>query len=215
MSAVQRSERNTSSEPDQLSHRCRAGRWCSARSGKLAAATAKPDTLCQSCIASIQAARDKLGAVQDAVRLFVGIKPVTAMTSKVAATKEPQSPINLAAETVVTDIDEVLSRVGNYLIRDLVSQPSQRFKAWRRDAEQLIYWDGVDLALQVRAVYTRAVNLLGFEPQWQRRSAPCWGCRLPCLGQLIGSETVECSNCGERKTVTDYQEYCIEMARGK
>lgn len=147
--------------------------------------------------------------------MFIGIKPVTAQVSKVAATKEPHSPLNLAAETMVSDIDEVLSRIGNYLIRDLVSQPAQRFKVWRRDAEQLVYWDGVDLAMQVRAIHARAVKLLGFEPQWQRRSAPCWGCQLPCLGQFIGSETVECSNCGARKTAADYQQYCIEMARGK
>lgn len=200
---------------ESLEHRCRAGRWCVARSGKESALTVRPDTLCPACIEAIQVARNRLPAIQDAVRLFIGIKPVTAQTSKVAATKEPQSPLNLAAETMVTDIDEVLSRVGNYLIRDLVSQPKQRFKAWRRDAEQLVYWDGVDLAMQIRSVHARAVGLLGFEPQWQRRSAPCWACQLPCLGQLVGSETVECSNCGERKTVTNYQQYCIEIARGK
>lgn len=204
----------TTTTPELPNHRCRAGRRCAARSGKLAAATTKQHTLCTACVTAIQAARDRLPAVQEAVRVFVGIKPVTAQTSKVSATKEPQSPLNLAAETMVTDIDEVLSRVGNYLIRDLVSQPRQRFKTWRRDAEQLVYWDGVDLALQVRAVHARAVSLLGFEPQWQVRPAPCWSCQLPSLGQFIGSETVECSTCGARKTVADYQRYCIELARG-
>lgn len=146
--------------------------------------------------------------------MFVGIKPVTTEQSKVSATKEPASPLNLAAEALVGDIGEVLSRVGNYLIRDLVSQPAKKFKTWRRDTEQIVHWDGVDLALQVGAVYRKAMKLLGFERQWQRRTAPCWSCDLPCLGQLSGSETVECSNCGERKTVTDYQQYCIEKARG-
>lgn len=201
--------------PELHEHRCRAGRWCVARSGKDAALTSRPKTLCQGCIDSIQRARTRLNALQDAVRLFVGIKPVTAQTSKINSTKEPHSPLNLAAETMVTDIDEVLSRVNGYLIRDLVSHPAQRFKIWRKGAEQLVYWDGVDLALQVRSIHSRAVSLLGFEQQWERRAAPCWSCQLPCLGQFIGSETVECSNCGERKTVADYQKYCVEVARGK
>lgn len=181
----------------------------------MAAATAKPDALCATCIDVLQQCRDRLVAAQDAVRLFIGIKPVTAQTSKIAGTKEPASPLNLAAETLVGDIDEVISRVGNYLVRDLVSQPSSRHKAWRGDCEQIIFWDGVDLALQIGSVYRRAMNLLGFEAQWQRRSAPCWSCKLPSLGQLSGSETVECSSCGERKTVSDYQSYCVEIFRGK
>lgn len=196
-------------------HRCRAGKVCAARSGDTAAATTKKDTLCPACIETIQQCRDRLAVTQEAVAVFVGIKPVTVQQSKVAATREPASPLNLAAETLVTDIDEALSRVGNYLIRDLVAQPAKRFKAWRGDVEQLVYWDGVDLALQVWSVYRRAMKLLGFERQWQRRSAPCWSCDLPCLGQFTGSETVECSNCGERKTFADYQMYCIEKARGK
>lgn len=194
-------------------HRCRAGRRCVARSGDKAAATHKPDTLCGACVEAIQHHRERLPAYQDGVRLLVGIKPVSAQQSKVAASRQPQSPLNLAAETLVTDIDEVLSRVGNYLVRDLISQPSARFKTWRRDVEQIVYWDGVDLALQIDAVYRRAVKLLGFEAQWQRRSAPCWNCGLPCLGQFTGSDTIECSSCGERRTTDDYNKFCLEMAK--
>ncbi len=203
------------SEPSVVDHRCRSGRWCVARSGDSAAATSKPDTLCVSCLDAVQLKRDKLIQIQEAVRLFVGIKPVTAMQSRVSATKEPQSPLNLAAEALVTDIDEIVSRVGNYMIRDLVAQPSKLFKVWRGDCEQLVYWDGADLALQVAAVHRRATKLLGFEAQWERRSAPCWSCSMPFLGQLTGSATVECSNCGERKPDTDYQAYCLEMIKGK
>lgn len=202
-------------EENSVDHRCRSGRRCVARSGKDAAAVARPDTLCPGCITAIQAARDNLQAAQEGVRLFIGIKPVTAQASKVSATKEPASPLNLVAEALVTDIDEVLSRVGNYLIRDLVCHPSERFKAWRGGVEQLVFWDGVDLALQVRAVYARAVKLLGFEPQWQRRFAPCWECQLPCLGQFTGSTTIECSNCGSRKTDADYETYCLEIISTK
>jgi hypothetical protein len=147
------------------------------------------------------------------VRVFIGIKPVTAQTSKIKGTKEPASPLNLAAETLVGDIDDVLSRVGNYLVRDLVSQPAARFKVWQGDVEQVIYWDGVTLALQIGTVYRRAMKLLGFEAQWQRRSAPCWSCELPCLGQFTGSDTIECSNCGDRKTGADYQSYCLDIFR--
>ena len=198
-----------------LDHRCRAGKRCSARSGDDPAATAKPDTLCQSCIEWLQQCRDRLVASQEAVRVFVGIKPVSAQTSKISATKEPASPLNLGAETLVTDIDEVLSRVGNYLVRDLISHPAKKFKAWRGDCEQIVFWDGVSLALQIGSVYRRAMKLIGFEQQWQRRSAPCWSCNLPCLGQFTGSETIECSNCGERKTYSDYQSYCLDIFRGK
>jgi len=186
-----------------------------ARSGDEPAATVKPETICQGCVDSVQSARDSLIATQEAVRVFVGIKPVTAQTSKISATREPSSPLNLAAETLVTDIDEVLSRVGNYLIRDLISRPATKFKVWRRDCEQIVFLDGVTLALQVRSVHDRALKLLGFEKLWQRRSAPCWACQMPCLGQFTGSGTVECSSCGERKTDTDYQAYCLDMFRGK
>lgn len=201
--------------PDDV-HRCRAGKKCSARSGKDPAITAKPDTLCPSCIDAIQGCRDKLENLQEAVRIFIGIKPVTVSESKVSLSKEPQSPLNLAAETLVGDIDDVLSRVGHYLVRDLVAHPSTRFKVWRGDCEQLVYWDGADLALQIKRIHDRAISLLGFERQWQRRTAPCWECRLPCLGQFLGSATVECSNCGVRKSDTDYQTYCLEQAvKGK
>ena len=196
-----------------LDHRCRAGKRCAGRSGDVAGATVKPSTLCSACIGSLQESRDRLVAAQDAVRVFIGIKPVTAQTSKIKGTKEPASPLNLAAETLVGDIDDVLSRVGNYLVRDLVSQPAARFKVWQGDVEQVIYWDGVTLALQIGTVYRRAMKLLGFEAQWQRRSAPCWSCELPCLGQFTGSDTIECSNCGDRKTGADYQSYCLDIFR--
>lgn len=153
--------------------------------------------------------------MRDAVRVFVGIKPVTAMVSKVSATPEPSSPLNLAAESLVSDINEVLSRVGKYLIRDLVSQPASRFKMWRRDVEQLAYWDGVDLALQVRSVHAKASKLLGFDREWLRKPVPCWSCEQRTLGQWNGSDTVECSNCGVRKTEAEYQEFCIQLVKGE
>lgn len=181
----------------------------------MSAATTKPNVLCPACIEAIQYRRNRLPSVQEAVRLFIGIKPVSAQQSKVAASGEPQSPLNLAAETLVTDIDEVLSRVGNYLIRDLVAQPAQRFKVWRGDCEQIVYWDGVDLALQIDATYRRAFKLLGLEPQWQRRTAPCRVCGLPCLGQFTGSTTIQCSNCGDQLIDSDYQEYCRNIAKGR
>lgn len=198
-----------------VDYRCRAGKRCAARCGKEPAATVKPSTLCSGCINRLQDARDRLGAAREAVKVFVGIKPVTALTSKISATKEPASPLNLAADTLMGEIDDVLSRVGNFLVRDLVSKPAARFKVWQGDCEQIIYWDGVTLALQIGNVYRKAVTLLGFEEQWQRRSAPCWSCELPFLGQFTGSETVECSNCGERKTLSDYQSYCVDLFRGK
>lgn len=146
---------------------------------------------------------------------MVGIKPVTVAVSRVRSTPMPACPMNLTAETLVSDIDEVLSRVGSLLVRDLVHRPPQVFQHWRRDCEQKIMWDGIDLAMQIRRVHQRAVKLLGIEPQWQRRAAPCWACASPTLGQLSGSATVECSNCGDRKTDDDYQIYCIELVQRK
>jgi hypothetical protein len=198
-----------------VDYRCRAGKRCVARCGQDAAATVKPSTLCASCISDLQESRDRLVAARDAVKVFIGIKPVTALQSKIAPTKQPASPLNLAADTLMGEIDDVLSRVGNLLVRDLVSKPATRFKVWQGDYEQIIYWDGVTLALQIGSVYRKAVKLLGFEQQWQRRAAPCWSCEMPFLGQFSGSETVECSNCGERKTFSDYQEYCLDIFRGK
>lgn len=196
-------------------HRCRAGKLCAARSGTDPAATTRPDTLCAACVNLIQSQRDQLLGYRKAVAVMVGIKPVTAQASKVSGSREPQSPLNLAAETLATDIDEVLSRVRNYLVRDLVSRPPEQFKAWRHDVEQIVLWDGVDLALQIAAVHGRAAKMLGFERQWVGRTAPCWGCGMPTLGQFTGSSTVECSGCGARKTDVDYESYCVELIRGK
>lgn len=197
-------------------HRCRSGRRCAARTATEPAATSKPDTLCPACITEIQALRDKLGAFAVAVGLFIGIKPVTAWESKVNATKTPSSPLNLGAEELLGDLADVRSRAGTYLVRDLVAQPAKRFKVWRGDVEQLVYYDGVDIALQIRSVCRRAETLLGFSPVWQRRSAPCWACGVPALGQFTGSVTVECSACGTRKTDVDYQQYCVElMTKGR
>lgn len=198
----------------QDSHRCRAGRRCSARSGKAAAATTKPRTLCAACISAIQEARDRLPRVRDAVAVFVGIKPTVPVVSKVAQSREPSSPLNLAAEEIVSDIDAVLSRCGGYLVRDLVSQPSTRFKVWRGGVEQVVYWDGVDVALQIGSVDRRAAKLLGFGQEWKRRALPCRKCGVSALGQLTGSETVECSHCGDRMTDADYQELCIHLSKG-
>lgn len=201
---------------EQLDHRCLSGRKCAARSGEQAAATAKPDTLCPACIDAIQNARNRLPALREAVTVFVRIKPVTGESSKVAGTKEPAIPLNVAAATLVSDIDEVLARVGNYQVRDLVAHPAKRFKAWLGGVEQIVEWDGTDLASQIRRVYERAVTMVGLEPQWQRRHAPCWECNLPCLGQFAGNELVECSNCGAKKHDSDYDVYCVELAaRGK
>lgn len=196
-------------------HRCRADKRCVARSGTESAATTKPDALCPACIDRIQTQRDQLPGYRKAVVVMVGIKPVTAQSSKVSGSREPQSPLNLAAETLTTDIDAVLSRVGNYQVRDLVSRPPEQFKVWRHDVEQIVLWDGVDLALQIAAVHVRAAKMLGFERQWVGRTAPCWGCGMPTLGQFTGSSTVECSGCGARKTDVDYESYCVELIRGK
>lgn len=200
-------------EPDD--HRCRSGRWCVARSGRDPAVTSKPDTLCHQCVDDIQRLRDRIPALVDALKIFVGITPVSARLSKVSGSKEPSSPLNLAAESLLSDIGEVVSRCGNYLIRDLVSRPAERFTVWRGDVEQQTFFDGVALALQVRSVCRRAEKLVGFDEVWQRRHAVCPSCGMPCLGQFSGSEVVQCSGCGHAMTDRDYQDYCVGLMKGR
>lgn len=198
-------------DSERREHRCRSGKTCVARSSDGAAQTVKPKTLCPMCVEAVQSQRDALPQLREGIRVCVGIKPVTAMVSKVSSTPLPACPINLAADSLLNSIDETLARVGSTLIRDLVQQPPQRHRFWRGDVEQQAWLDGVDLALQIRRVHQRATKMLGLEAQWQRRHAPCWGCGLPTLGQLSGSGTVECSSCGDRKTDSDYDKYCAEL----
>lgn len=195
-------------------HRCRSGKQCVNRTPEAAAATTKPDTLCPACIGEIQDCRDRLGAATDALKLFIGIK-VQGVGVKVSASKTPPAPINIAAHDLITEIDVLMFRVGNLLVRDLIKQPLTKVKYWSAEFEQLRVWDGVDWALQIRHLYRRALALTGFERSWQRRHAPCKDCSLPCLGQMSGSEVVQCSNCGTCMSDVEYQNYCVELVKGK
>ena len=195
-------------------HRCRSGKQCVNRTPEAAAATTKPDTLCPACIGEIQDCRDRLGGATDALKLFIGIK-VQGVGVKVSASKTPPAPINIAAHDLITEIDVLMFRVGNLLVRDLIKQPLTKVKYWSAEFEQLRVWDGVDWALQIRHLYRRALALTGFERSWQRRHAPCRDCSLPCLGQMSGSEVVQCSNCGTCMSDVEYQNYCVELVKGK
>lgn len=196
-------------------HRCRSAKRCVNRTADGSAITVKQNTLCPACVKQIQAQADELPALRDAVRVFIGIRPKTAMESRVSGTQEPSSPINLSAETLIGDIDDVLSWVGGVLIRDLVTQAESEFLVWVGEVQQRVLWDGVARALKVGKVWARAHHLLGFERQWERRHAPCGECGMPCMGTFVGSGTVHCTNCGVSIAQDKYEAICVAKLKGE
>ncbi|SIM48992.1 Uncharacterised protein [Mycobacteroides abscessus subsp. abscessus] len=197
-------------------HSCLSRKQCVSRTSTGPAITAKPDTLCTGCIRDIQRCLDELPTYRDALRVFLGSSPKTALQSKVSMTAEPSTPYNVKVADLIDSIDEVVSVAGGYgaLVRDLVQRPADKFLD---AAFKVVYLTGVQRALDIRRVHSKADAVVGLGKVWERRKAPCPECDLPTLGTWVGSGTIYCTNseCATTLTQSDYEGYCVMKAESE
>lgn len=197
---------------DDLNHRCRTADNCVSRTEDGAAVTAKPDTLCNGCIKRLQAQLEQLPDLRLALRSFLSTSMTAALGSKVNATHEHSTPINLRTLDLIDEIDAVMDRSGGPAIQvaDLVNRPGEQFMI----RGKLRYLDGVDRALAIATVWRKADSVVGLSRQWVRRQAPCLRCGLTTLGMWSGENSIHCtnSNCASTFTLDQYEELCMVKA---
>lgn len=199
------------------SHKCRSGKHCVGRSETGSAATIKQNTVCRGCADDIQRRRDELPHLARVLQSFRGRMPQTALQSKVSRSATPQCPLNLEVISVLGYIEDIISKAGNYRVRDLIARGPEKFEMWVNGRRTEQYQDGCDLALTIRKVHSKAEGMAGLAPAYEKRRAPCPRCSLPTLGGLVGSGTVVCSNgdCGWVGTDDMYQAHCLFKAEQK
>lgn len=150
----------------------------------------------------IQKCADELSHYLLALEDFKGYKPQSVGQSKVSGgATEGSSPLNVSVFDLCRDIETLAVSVGGYRIRDLVTLPG-----------------GVETALEVRALHSRADAIVGLGRVWERRRAVrCPECDLPSLGQWLGEETIYCTNstCAIAMTKGEYEERCEIRAKEK
>lgn len=177
------------------------------------AITAKRETICSVCINNIQKCLEELPILAAALRAFLGVVPKTALQSRVSSTPEPACPINPRVDELIHDIGDVVDRADNLRVADLVRQPAMEFHLWVGDYQQRRYLDGVQRALDVKRVHSRANAILGFDRVWQKRHAPCANCGLPTLGNFIGDSFIQCTDCEYVMSLDEYEAYCNELSK--
>jgi hypothetical protein len=177
-----------------VSHRCMAQARCRARvqgddGKKVAAATEKPDTLCEHCTRACRYACEELPRHYVALRLAIGDK-LTGNGQFVRSTPTPQTPIDIHKAALVTTIVESLASaadvVSNALHCDppqgseahrvdacsrmvtpnmdkLIAAPAEDTWVWARDGERrrLMVKTGVTLALELRELPALVASALG------------------------------------------------------
>lgn len=195
--------------------RCRSGRHCVGRSQDGPAITAKFDSLCSGCVRDLQRQYDELPHLAIALRIFLGVTPKTALQSRVKSTPEPACPIDPRVDELLIDIADVIDRCDALDVRDLMQQPAMKFIVWYRDTRREKYLSGIDRALAIRAVHTRANAILGFDRIRVKRHAPCPECGVAALGEWIGDSNIDCSDCEYVMTRDDYDKYCLELSKEK
>lgn len=188
------------------SHRCKSGRHCVSRNQDGAALTSREDSLCGSCVDDCQWRLVQLPDLALALRAFIGGGVAVAYQSKISATKVPSTPLNIRVTDLLSEIAEVIDRAGGtgMQIHNLILQPATKETKWFGDRPETVYQTGVEKALDVRRVHQKAAAIGGLERTWQRRHAPCANCGLPCVGMWSGSDSVECTACGQRATLDEY-----------
>lgn len=177
------------------------------------AITVKQDTLCAACIQAIQKCLEELPHLAVALRVFLGVTPKTALTSRISSTPEPACPLDPRVDELLGDIGDVIDRTGGIRVADLVRQPDMLFVVWVRDERRSQYLSGVDRALDIRRVHNRANKIIGFDRVWQKRHAPCPQCGFPTLGNWVGDSTITCTeeDCGLVMPLENYEGYCTEL----
>jgi hypothetical protein len=111
------------------------------------------------------------------------------------------------------EIWDAIDRTANYRIVDLITHPAEE---WLIGGYRVVK-DGVDRALDIRRVHSKAEKMVGFNKVWQRRAAACPDCHLPTLGSWLGEDMILCTNgdCLSQFTRTAYEELCVEQSRNQ
>lgn len=173
-------------------HRCRAGQRCLALTPDGSAITSRPDTLCYACVGRLQEQYDQLPEIREVLPLFKGGLGGVSGEAKVASSREAPCPLNVGVVDLVDLIDEIIADIRGLPIADLVRQD-----------------DGVRRALKIGKAWKRADGVVGFTRKWTRRIQPCPKCNLRTLGTFAGSDSIQCSSCGEILTRDEYSRMCL------
>lgn len=182
-----------------LDQRCRSGKRCVSRTpdGPAAVAT-RP--MCEGCINDIQKCLDELPVYGELLEKYKGYFPGAVGQSKVKSSAEPKVPLNLTVIDLIGQIGAVIHRAGGYQVRDLITLSG-----------------GLQVALDIRDVYSKSDAIIGLQRVWERRRVPCPECLLPTLGGWVGEETIYCTNaeCATTLTKRAYEEYCEMKSKEK
>ncbi|AEZ50758.1 hypothetical protein SEA_ENCELADUS_78 [Mycobacterium phage Enceladus] len=182
-----------------LGERCRSGRKCVSRTPDgPALVVARP--LCDGCIRDIQKCLDELPTYSELLETYKGYVPGSVGQSKVSSSAEPKAPLNLTVVDLIGQIRAVLHRADGYQVRDLITLSG-----------------GLEVALDIRDVYSKADGIIGLQRVWERRRVPCPECALPTLGGWVGEDRIYCTNadCGTTLTKAQYEEYCEMKSKEK
>ena len=193
-----------------MNHRCRSDTECVSRTPDGAAITTKPGTLCTGCTDDIQRKLDNLPYLTQALQAFKGgLKAADYTSSKVSSSPTRKTPVNIHILDLIDEVGDVVDRVDNYRIADLVRLPAEQFILWRRGSRQNVWLDGVSRALAVRWIHAKVEKTVGLNRVWNRRHAACPECHLNTLGAWVGDDTVHCSSCTATYTREQYDDLCI------
>ncbi|ALF00387.1 hypothetical protein SEA_ARCHIE_81 [Mycobacterium phage Archie] len=182
-----------------LAERCRSGRKCVSRTPDGPALVAlRP--LCDGCIKDIQKCLDELPTYSELLETYKGYVPGSVGQSKVSSSAEPKAPLNLTVVDLIGQIRAVIHRADGYQVRDLITLTG-----------------GLEVALDIRDVYSKADGIIGLQRVWERRRVPCPECGLPTLGGWVGEDRIYCTNadCGNVLTKAQYEEYCEMKSKEK
>jgi hypothetical protein len=177
----------------------------------------KPDTLCGGCVMQIQVMLTELPHLALALKCFLGGSMATAYTSKVHSTPTPAAPMNVTVYDLIDQIGDVIDRAGGAGVRvdNLIREPANEFKMWRRGRPVTEMLDGVDRAVSIRKTHRKADGMVGLKRIWQRRVMPCPACNLPTLGSWFGEPTVYCTNEDCKSTLTRDEYDLMTLAKSK
>ncbi|AXH67887.1 DNA binding protein [Mycobacterium phage Bromden] len=182
-----------------LEPRCRSGKKCVSRTPDGPAIVAlRP--LCDGCIKDIQKCLDELPAYAGLLEKYKGYVPGSVGQSKVSSSAEPKSPLNLTVIDLIGQIGAVIRRAEGYQVRDLITLSG-----------------GLEVALDIRSVYSKSDGIIGLQRVWERRRVPCPECNLPTLGAWVGEDRIYCTNsdCATTLSKSEYEDYCADKARAK
>ncbi|QYB01462.1 hypothetical protein I1A62_29970 [Rhodococcus sp. USK10] len=222
-------------------HLCRTGPYCrdathgphTTKDGWLPAVTTLPNTLCPKCMRDVAAA---VGGLWDDYLGLHGLirHPSAGLGSEIrASSPTPQVPINVHADALMVELEEVAGRCaiaitiaigqdppkGTFAIAAslavieqnidvLLDVPSHKAWVWNRagDGRECIELDGIGLARALVVVHRKAREAIGVDRPRDRMPVPCPRCESRQLVRFHGTTDVTCQSCRSTFPDTQYQQ---------